>query len=138
MKNYHSLAALLAAFLLLAACEEGNPALKRLNGEWHIDVEATLALDKFLQDLPPQEREESMEISRGLLAGMALIIDARKSTLTTSIGAFKETVTVSVRPGAGDKLILIGDVEEFEIALPDEDTMLAVQGGSTLIVFKRQ
>lgn len=126
--------------LFLTACS-GKPEDKII-GKWTIDLEATMAADEKMKEMPEEAKKQAMEQAKAFLGNMsfeftkdgkaiAKMGDKEETSTFTVKKAEGNTVTVEMTEGEGDK----AKKEEMTFTV-DGGKLTMKQGKQTLVLKK--
>lgn len=125
MKKILSLAVALAMVAMLAACGGDQVTVDSLNGEWVIDVDASLAA-------MGQEDESAAMLVKGMLKDMAIKIDTKAKTITVSAAGHSDSKPFEVESQKDNSFVLKAGGDSVEATLVkkgDKDTLTLSQDG---------
>lgn len=140
MKRASLLVLALTLALFAGACGGGDNALDKLNGEWAIDLNATIESNPDMKNSIPEGETGKMAraMLEGMLGSVSMKFDTKAGTVSGSMGGQTiETQKYGEAKVNGDTVELMVNNEKTTITVKDAEMRMQNTAGS-VVVFKRK
>ena len=123
--------------IILAGC--GSP-WEKLDGTWLCDVEATLAREQGIKNIPRQKAIGTQDLQlRSALSNLFIIVDAKKKTITSNIAnPYYSALNYEFEPSTrGNNIVLTTkSALTLHFSVQDDKTALIWFTGGAAMIFR--
>ncbi len=128
-KHFFLFVVLAAAVLSLAACREDSANLRKLDGKWLCDVNATMQMNKGTFDYQFEE-----QFTEAVMGSFYMEFDTKTGKMTVGMAGRSESGDFTVVSDKDEIVVLKANNREWSVELKDDDTIVIPSGKSSMVL----